>query len=35
MSDKRLDPEMWDRIDRWRAKGKSYRDLATKFKLSK
>ena len=29
MSDKRLDPEMWDRIDRWRAKGWSYRDLAT------
>lgn len=32
---KRLDPEVWDRIDRWRAKGWSYRDLATKFKLSK
>ena len=32
---KRLDPEVWDRIDRWRAKGWSYQNLATKFKLSK
>ena len=32
---KRLDPEVWDRIDRWREKGWSYTDLAHKFKLSK
>ena len=32
---KRLDPEVWDRIDRWRAKGWSYKNLATKFKISK
>ena len=31
----RLDPEVWDRIDRWRAKGWSYKNLAHKFKLSK
>jgi hypothetical protein len=32
---KRLDPEVWDRIDKWRKKGKSYKELSMKFKISK
>ena len=32
---KRLDPEFWDRIDRWREKGWSYKNLSMKFKVSK
>tara|TARA_Y100000114_G_C11660304_1_gene278694 strand:+ start:78 stop:770 length:693 start_codon:yes stop_codon:yes gene_type:complete len=32
---KRLDPEVWDKIDKWRLKGWSYEKLSKKFKVSK
>ena len=31
---KRLDPEVWDRIDNWRKRGWSYKKLAMKFNIS-